>query len=267
MPGCSNTNACHGLRVHRHGRRWGACVAYGWGKAGMAGLAILVAAAPCDAAGAEEGEDERPPLSMVIFGSMEAGQTKSFASIGMKRAIGGGLAESGFRLFIKAGGSREETRRRPPHGKTDKAEAQSMLGYEWRIGSTFFALYAGSDAETERRIEPFFLGLSTRYGARLQADLWITPAEGMMLQAGGYASTLDRRLWGRFATGWQMPTGSYFGPEAEAYRERDYSKFRLGLHLTGLRLLGVEWRLSGGWQKTSDRPSEAYGTLGLHWLR
>lgn len=238
----------------------------------MAGLAILVAAAPCGAAGARDDDDKDEdssysPISTVIFGSMEAGPAKSFASVGMKRALRGGLAGSGFRLFLKAGASREETHRRPPHGTTDKAEVQSMLGYEWRIGSTFFALYAGSDAESEQRIGPFCSCVSTRYGARIQADLWMTPAEGMMLQAGGYASTLDGRLWGRLATGWRMPARFYLGPEIEAYRERDYSKLRLGLHLTGLRLFGVEWRLSGGWQKTSDRPSEMYGTLGLHWLR
>jgi len=217
---------------------------------------------------AEEEEETGPsPISMVIFGSMEAGPTKSFASVGMKRAIGGGLALSGFRLFLKAGGSREETRARKPHGTTYKAESQSLLGYEWRIGSTFFALYAGSDSETEQRIGPFCSCVLARYGARLQADLWMVPAEGMMLQANAYASSINGRLWGRIAPGWQMPARFYVGPELELYRERDYSKLRLGLHLTGLRLLGVEWRLSGGWQTTSDRPPEAYGTLGLHWLR
>ena len=238
----------------------------------MAGLAILVAAAPCDAARAEGDDDaddasSYSPISTVIFGSMEAGPAKTFASFGMKRAIRSGLAGSGFRLLLKTGASREETRRRPPHGTTYKTEAQSMLGYEWRIGSTFFALYAGPDTETEQRIGPFCSCALTRYGARLQADLWTTPAEGTMLQAGGYASTLDGRFWGRVATGWWMPARFYVGPELEAYRDRGYSKLRLGLHLTGLRLFGVEWRVSGGWQRTSERPSEAYGTLGLHWLR
>lgn len=229
---------------------------------------MVFAAAHSPMALAEEEEEAEPsPISMVIFGSMEAGPTKSFASVGMKRAVGGGLAQSGFRLFVKAGGSREETRARKPHGTTQKAESQAMLGYEWRIGSTFFALYVGSDSETEQRIGPFWSCISARYGARLQADLWTTPAEGMMLQASAYASSINSRLWARVAPGWQMPAGFYLGPELELYREQDYSKLRLGLHLTGFRLLGVEWRLSGGWQTTSNRPSEAYGTLGLHWLR
>lgn len=243
-------------------------MAYQVSKAGLAGLVMSFAAAPISAAGAEEEEAERSPLSMVIFGSMEAGPTKTFLSVGMKRAIGGGLAESGFRFFVKAGGSQEQTRHHRPHGVTYKAESQALLGYEWRIGDSFLALYAGSDVETEQRMESFgpsFIG--TRYGARVQADLWIVPTPGMIVQANGYLSTVNGRLWARVAPGWQMPAGFYVGPELEAYRERDYRKLRLGLHLTGLRFLGLEWRLSGGLQSTSNRPSEYYGTLGLHWQR
>lgn len=246
-------------------------VAFGWLRAGRIGLAIALAAISLNVARAdtEEPEAEPSPISMVIFGSMDAGPNKTFLSVGMKRAIGGGgLAREGFRLFLKAGGSQEATRRLPPHGTTYKAESQGMLGYEWRFGDTFVALYAGSDTESVQRREP--LGMTaafTRYGGRVQADLWATPWDGVMLQAGAYVSSLNARSWGRLATGWQLPLGFYVGPEIEAYRERDYNKLRLGLHLTGLRLLGLEWRLSGGWQRTSDRPSEAYATLGVHWLR
>lgn len=43
---------------------------------------------------------ERPPLSLVIFGSLEADASKSHGSIGFKRAFGafGGLDSSGFRF-------------------------------------------------------------------------------------------------------------------------------------------------------------------------
>ncbi|RYE34987.1 MAG: cellulose biosynthesis protein BcsS [Hyphomicrobiales bacterium] len=243
-------------------------MAYRVGKAGLAGLAMIFAAALISAARAQEEDAEPTPLSMVIFGSMEAGPTKAFLSVGMKRAIGGGLSDSGFRLFVKAGGAQEQTRRHRPHGVTYKSEAQALLGYEWRIGSSFLALYAGSDTETEQRVEAFGPSFTaTRYGARVQADLWIVPAPGMVVQANAYLSSLNGRLWARVAPGWQLPAGFYVGPEFEAYGDRNYRKYRLGLHLTGLRFLGLDWRLSGGLQQSSDRPSAYYGTLGLHWQR
>ena len=226
----------------------------------------------CPAIAADDEPEDRSPLSTVLFGSLEAGPTKTFAAVGLKKALTGGLATSGFRAMLKVGGSQEEAVRQRPHGIAYKSEAQALIGYEWRFGDTFVALYAGSDYEGEQREERLGTVVTSRYGARLQADLWMTPTPATMLQASAYASTLDGRLWGRVAPGWQMPSGFslegvHLGPELEAYRERDYTKLRLGLHLTGLRFLGVAWRISGGWQRTSDRASEAYATLGLHWQR
>jgi hypothetical protein len=237
-------------------------------KSGLAGLAMAFAAVPIGAAGAADDEAERSALSTVIFGSMDAGPTKTFLSVGMKRALGGSLAGSGWRLFVKAGGAQEETRRRRPHGVTYKSESQALLGYEWRVDDSFLALYAGTDVESEQRVEAFGPSfVTTRYGARLQADLWIVPSPGFVVQANAYVSSLDGRLWARLAPGWRVPAGFHLGPEFEAYGERGYRKYRLGLHLTGLRALGLEWRLSGGVQTTSDRPTTVYGTLGLHWQR
>jgi hypothetical protein len=226
----------------------------------------------CPAMAEDEEGDERSPLSSVIFGSLEAGPTKTFMAVGMKKALTWGLATSGFRALFKVGGSQEQVRRQRPYGTAYKSEAQALVGYEWRIGDTFLSLYAGSDYEGEQREDPLATFVTHRYGARLQGDLWMTPTPTTMLQASAYASTIDGRVWGRVAPGWLLPQGSpldgaYLGPEIEAYRESDYSKFRLGVHLTGLRLFGLSWRLSGGWQDTSDRPSEAYATLGLHWRR
>lgn len=218
---------------------------------------------------AEDEPDRRSPLSMVIFGSLEAGPAKTFLSVGLKRALTGSLADSGFRIMLKAGASQEQAERRRPHGVTYKSESQALLGYEWRIGDAFFAIYAGSDFESEQRERALALELRRRYGARLQADLWATPTPETMLHASAYVSSLNGRVWARVSPGWMLPLPQrvYAGPELEIYRERSYGKLRLGLHLTGLRLLGLDWRLSGGWQRTSDRPHEAYATLGLHWLR
>lgn len=239
----------------------------------LASIAGAVTVAPAFAQDEEEAPRRKAAIAMVLFGSLEAGPAKNFASVGLKRAFGaGGLDASGFRAMLNIGMSREQTHRTPPHGITEKAEVQTLIGYEWRIGDTFLALYAGTDFQSEQRVCICAVAPSARSGQRIQADLWSTPFEGMMVQASAYASTLDRRLWGRVSPGWALPQGIqeqplYIGPELEFYRERDYAKLRLGLHLSGLRLLGLTWRLAGGWQRTSDRPSEVYGTLSLYWRR
>lgn len=243
-------------------------VAYGCVIAAAARLAAVATVALASPAIADDEEaEERSPLSAVLFGSLEAGPTKTFAALGLKKALTGGLATSGFRALLKIGGAQEQARRQHPRGIAYKSEAQALIGYEWRIGDSFLSLYIGSDYEGEQRQEPRGTIISSRYGTRLHGDLWMTPTPTTMLQASAYASTLDGRLWGRVAPGWLVPQGFHLGPELEAYRGRDYHKLRLGLHLTGLRFLGLNWRVSGGWQRSSDHPSQVYATLGLHWQR
>lgn len=213
---------------------------------------------------------ERPPLSLVIFGSLEADPSKTHGSIGFKRAFGafGGLDASGFRFGMKWGASAEPAHRKPKEGRLYRTEVHTLLGYEWRIGDSYLALSAGPMAEAAYRETRRYLSFEHRRMLRLQADLWSTLAEDWFLQGSAYAVLGDGgRYWGRLATGRRLLGELYLGPEFEAYRERDYRKLRLGLHLSGLRVFGLDWRLAGGIQKTSDEKAGGYATLGLHWKR
>jgi hypothetical protein len=231
------------------------------------GAAILLASST---ARADPALMERPPLSQVIFGSLEADASKTFGSVGLKRGFGsmGGLDASGFRLELKLGESVEPAKRKPNEGRLYKTTLHGLLGYEWRIGDSFLTLSAGPEIEaryTETRRRSSF---EQRATLRLQADLWSQLTENWLLQANGYAVLGDGgRYWGRLATGWRLIGELYFGPELEGYRERDYHKVRFGAHLTGLRLFSLDWRFAAGIQKTQDEKSGAYVTLGLHWKR
>jgi hypothetical protein len=244
-----------------------------WGVAKRSGmLARAIGAAFALASSAPRADPalmERSPLALAIFGSLDADASKTYGSIGLKWAFGGGgLDASGFRLGLKWGESLEPARRRPIEGRLYKTELHAQLGYEWRIGDTFLSLSAGPEIEarySETRRERSF---EQRGMLRLQADLWSRPAENWLLQANAYAVPADGgRYWARLAGGWRLIHELYLGPEIEGSRERNYQKLRLGLHLTGLRLLGMDWRLAGGVQKTSDEKAGAYVTLGLLWKR
>ena len=245
-----------------------------WGVAGRWGLlargfgaAVALASSP---AKADPALMERSPLSLAIFGSLEADASKTYGSVGLKWAFGnsGGLDASGFRLGLKWGASVEPARRRPTQGHLYRTEFNALLGYEWRIDDTFLTLTAGPEIEARYRETRDERSFEQRGSLRLQADLWSKPAENWLLQANAYAVPADRgRYWGRLAGGWRLIDEMYLGPEIESYRERDYHKLRLGLHLTGLHLFGLDWRLAGGIQKTSDEKAGAYLTLGLLWKR
>jgi hypothetical protein len=164
------------------------------------GAAILLASST---ARADPALMERPPLSQVIFGSLEADASKTFGSVGLKRGFGsmGGLDASGFRLELKLGESVEPAKRKPSEGRLYKTTLHGLLGYEWRIGDSFLTLSAGPEIEaryTETRRRSSF---EQRATLRLQADLWSQLTENWLLQANGYAVLGDGgRYWGRLAT-------------------------------------------------------------------
>jgi hypothetical protein len=238
-------------------------------RAWLCRAAVLLACLPADNAQADPALHLRDPDWLVIFASIETASRKTHAAVGMKRALGAPrLDSSGFRLGVKWGESVEPAERRPRHGRQYRTEFHATLGYERRIGDSFLMVSAGPElsaayVETRTRRQ-----LSQRLRPRLQIDLWTTPTDTTFVQLGAYiVPGTQSRVWARLAAGWALAPGVYVGPETEAYGEGDYHKLRLGLHLTGLRLLGLRWRIALGGQVSRNEPGGFYAVLGLNWLR
>ena len=247
-------------------------MAFGWRVAirlavGVAAVALAGPIARADPVLVRT-EDAAAAARLVLFGSVDGGRDKTHASAGFKQAIlGSELDSSGFRMMGKLGGSQEPGSRRPRRGTLWTGEAQLLLGYEWRIGDSFIALYAGSDSEANYYRDALVAGYRLRFAPRIHADLWLRPSERALIQASAYVSALDSRAWGRLAGGWSIVPDLYLGPEIEIYRQSDYSKLRLGGHLTGLAWLGANWRVSAGWESSRITPAGPYAVLSLYWRR
>ncbi len=249
--------------------------------AGLLGLAVAclgAATGPVASANlsvgaklATEPEDERPSPARVFFGSLDVGPTKVLVSQGAKLVLGpGSLATSGFRTLTATSQSTETLRSGPPGALLHKAEGQLLFGFEWRLRNGAFALYAGPELQAEGIARETLL--QYRIGPRFHADLWYGMGPSWALQASFYAASLDDRLWLRLASAWRLPLQGRLGrptigPEIEVYRQQGYEKIRLGLHLGGLRLLKLNWRLSAGWERASGGGSSAYATLGIYGRR
>jgi len=234
-----------------------------------AGLLALAASCAGPVPGrAAEPEEDRPSPSRLLFGSLDAGPAKLLVSQGGKLVLGAGsLSTSGFRILVATAQSTERPRLAPAGNQLQKLETQLLIGFEWRLRGGSFAIYAGPELQAERWTRETLP--RHRIGQRLHLDLWHGLGRGWTLQAGAYAAALDRRLWLRLAPGWALPWQGRFGrpmlgPELELYRQERYDKLRLGLHLGGLRLFKLNWRVSAGWERASRERSHLYATLGVH---
>lgn len=243
------------------------------GSAGAAARVVIllgVALLPAPAGATSFSGD---PRRLVLFSSMEAGPATTFGSAGFKLGLGGPLDDSGFRVLAKAGTGHEPRQSRLQASGDRSAsgvvspEAMVVAGYEWKLGATYLGLYGGAEVDARLSTRSLAVDRAARLGARVQIDIWSNPTPGTLIHASGNLGGAAMHVWSRLAFGWRIHDLAFVGPEAEIYREKDYRKDRIGLHMTGIKVFGTELRLSGGWQRSGRREQGAYATLGLLWKR
>lgn len=228
----------------------------------LAVMSVAVAAEP------ESGD----PRRLVLFASMEAGPATTFGSAGFKLGFGGPLDASGFRVMGKLGSGLEPRQSVTVSGARLTSdvmtpETMAVTGYEWKLGTTYVGLYGGAEVDARLATKSLTLDRPARLGPRLQLDIWSNPTPETLVHYSGNLGGATFHVWSRLALGWRVFDLAFLGPEAEIYREKDYAKMRLGIHLTGLKLFGTEMRVSSGWQRAGKTEKGAYVTLGVLWKR
>lgn len=240
----------------------------------------------------------------VLFSSLESGPGQRFTGSGLKHAPFGALGTSGFRLIARGGAGQWQDRRRMFEAEA-KSDVSLLIGVEQMTGRGALGLYAGAEIATTTRSWTTRAARyladrravqqreTTTEGLRLQIDVWDHPTPETLLHLGFAASSARNELWSRAAAGYRLDMASYLpalpeptfqrgtwlpwrmvapsplfiGPEAELVLGRAYTKWRVGAHVTGLKLMGFTFRLSAGHEHASDGLKGLYATAGLHWSR
>lgn len=214
------------------------------------------------------GDEVRLPghdLSWVLFGSLDAGAPSRFAAVGVKKALAGRADEAGFVVMATAGvGSYRYRSAGVPTGKVEgrPAEASVLVGYQWRIGATTIALFAGPEYR-HLSLDPPDPGnrdRGSRWGLRGQAEIWSHPTEATLLTGTVVAGSAGH-VWARASAGYRLAELAFVGPEIAAYVNETYNETRLGLHATGLAIGAVTLRISAGALLTGDHRTGAYAAL------
>lgn len=234
----------------------------------FAGACLLAIFAGGVAADAESAGAPPPEQTILYFAGFDLWQHGSFSHGGLLWSPGG-LDREGFTFKALIGTGRY----RYNSGALNNAEVEGdqIVGYAmpgWRVKRdkldvTFFA---GIDIEYHR-LTPFDPGSSlhgTQVGARGGFELWHEPTGTTMLAAHAFASTVGPSYDARIAYGWRIADMFYAGPEVSGFRNgNDYEQFRIGAHVTGLKLQTLEWAGALGWASDSDDRDSLYGRLSL----
>lgn len=197
---------------------------------------------------------EKPKLFAVdaTFGSTT--RKAGVGSVGITSAIGGNLDQSGMRFHTAAqiqfgccvGQFKDTTTYR---GTTYSNHV--LVGYEWVGEKGTIATYAGINVENQpvAPIEDGFVSGTRQTTAGFQAalDLYYTPTDWMMMSTNASFSTRKRAYYVRSKLGFAVAEELYIGPEVGASGSTDYNQYRVGAHISGVKIGAVSFGLSGGY--------------------
>jgi hypothetical protein len=238
------------------------------GVSSVAG-AIAIAAVfsgDCGRASAQPIEGNGAP-TLLFFGGADLWTNGSFTHGGLLWARNGLDAEGFvFKVLIGGGSYRYHS------GALANAEvtgrqftAFAMPGWRFQRGGFTVTLLAGLDVQ-HHWLSPYDPGSDlhgTKAGIRGAIELWFEPTSATMVAADAAVSSVGGNYSARAAFGWRVADSFYVGPEVQGFADDEYSQFRIGLHLTGLRAANLEWSAAAGYAIDNDARGGAYGRLGV----
>lgn len=233
-------------------------------------IAFCPALLPVTAAAQTVPLDIRPDLqrrawetaSTILFAGVDLGRS-TFVTSGFLREFGAPEGERRFVLAAINGAGIDQQRARPRMAAYRDRTAQNafLVGYRWPTGTGSLTLLAGAESDLRQQEGKH---QRIRGGARLTVDLWHHPGPDSLVTATFVAGTARPAAWARVALGRAWADAIYAGPEASLHVEEGYLQWRLGVHLTGLRLWRLEGRASAGLRSDSDAMTGAYWSFSAH---
>lgn len=143
--------------------------------------------------------------------------------------------------------------------------AQILPGWRFIQGPVEVKAFAGIDIR-DVRLAPDDPGArlkGTQMGVQSGIELWYQPTSDSMTALNANVSTVGRQYFVQALAGWRVFDAFYLGPEVTAFSSYDYRQWRLGVHVTALRWLELEWSGAIGLARDSDAVSGLYGRVGI----
>jgi Cellulose biosynthesis protein BcsS len=122
------------------------------------------------------------------------------------------------------------------------------MGYEWISRNLSYSLYLGliGQDNTLSIPDPKNPVVGGGLGIKTSAEVYYKPNARTMLSAYTSFSTVHGAYYMRLKGGWLVSDGIYAGPELSFLGDDFSGQWRMGAHLTGVKLGSMQLGLSGG---------------------
>jgi hypothetical protein len=150
--------------------------------------------------------------------------------------------------------------------KANFVAADALVGWATVFSKGAFTFSVGANHQNHR-VRPFDPDnpvQGSKTGFKAQADLWVHPTPETLLFAIGSFSTAFDTYYALGRLGYDF-TGSrvFFGPEVGGLGNDRTDQFRVGAHLTGIKLGPAKLTVSGGWFHERGEGDGGYATANL----
>ncbi|MFY9628371.1 MAG: cellulose biosynthesis protein BcsS [Methylocystis sp.] len=138
-----------------------------------------------------------------------------------------------------------------------------MVGYEYVTKQATVAGYIGGEVSHTGITpnDPNNTVKGTYAGLKVGADLYIRPTEATMIAGVVAYSTVNNAYYGRLKFGLAVVNQIYVGPEILVLGDNFFHQWRVGAHVSGIKLGMVQLGVSGGFLSDQVRGTGGYGIL------
>jgi outer membrane immunogenic protein len=233
-----------------------------WGAVGSPNAQARSAFAAADIA---DVPDE--PLSRVtVFTAFDVSKYSYAGAIGALIAPYKDLDTSGLRVYLvgEAGAYKyADGSGGFIHGTYESGDA--LVGYAFEGDTYSINVLAGGNAinQSLQEVDTTNEVQGTRLGAKVRTDVWINPTPLTLVSGDAEYSTAFNTYSARFRPGYDVTQdkGIFVGPEVAVNGNERYNQWRLGAHVTQLKLGRIQFDVSAGYANDSVVGTSGYGTL------
>lgn len=227
-------------------------------------------AAPSQAWAADAARRARPKADDLVVetsASVTITSTQSkFVDAAVTAPVSGKPGQDGMRVKVEALAGQYDYK--ATSGRTitaSKTQLTGLVGYEWTWNNARVGLFAGPTLGNTSLSpgDPARRDTGVDVGAKFVAQAWWQPTAKTMASAYASYSTLQDSYYLHAKAGYAVFRDIYAGPEVALLGDDTSSQWRLGAHLTGLKLGAVQMSVAGGYLKDQNGKAGTYATVDM----
>ena len=211
--------------------------------------------------------DRQAPNRVLAFTGADIAKDSYSGWVGGLIAPFKDLDTSGLRVYLMGEGG---TYKYPVAGGSIRgiySSGDALVGYGFEGDNYSINLLAGANAINHMLsdIDPENSVQGTAIGAKVRGDAWVNPTANTLSYGEAEYSTAFRTYYTKAKVGFDVSNGKqiFLGPEVAALGDERYNQWRVGVHLTQVKLGSVQIDLSAGYANDSIVGAGAYSHVEL----